>query len=70
MEKIDALVGAWLPGTEGQGITDVIFGDHGLKGLGFRLKRIEQLDQSELLELVQSDPLFPLGWLWKQGQFT
>jgi beta-glucosidase len=24
----DALVAAWLPGTEGQGVADVLFGDH------------------------------------------
>jgi beta-glucosidase len=24
----DALIAAWLPGTEGQGVTDVLFGDH------------------------------------------
>ncbi len=28
----DALVAAWLPGTEAQGITDVLFGDHGFTG--------------------------------------
>jgi len=26
--KISALVAAWLPGTEGQGVADVLFGDH------------------------------------------
>jgi beta-glucosidase len=28
LDQADALVAAWLPGTEGQGITDVIFGDY------------------------------------------
>jgi beta-glucosidase len=28
----DALVAAWLPGTEGQGMTDVLFGDHKFTG--------------------------------------
>ncbi len=28
LEQADAFVAAWLPGTEGQGITDVIFGDY------------------------------------------
>ncbi|HTL71814.1 MAG TPA: glycoside hydrolase family 3 N-terminal domain-containing protein [bacterium] len=28
----DALVAAWLPGTEGQGIADVLFGDHKVTG--------------------------------------
>jgi beta-glucosidase len=28
LEKSDALVAAWLPGTEGQGVADVLFGDY------------------------------------------
>ncbi len=28
LDKIDAFIAAWLPGTEGQGVTDVIFGDY------------------------------------------
>lgn len=28
LDKCDALVAAWLPGTEGQGIADVLFGDY------------------------------------------
>ncbi|XP_054799740.1 uncharacterized protein LOC129304119 isoform X3 [Prosopis cineraria] len=48
LEKIDALVAAWLPGTEAQGIIDVIFGDVDFKGqlpvTWFR--RVEDLDQS------------------------
>jgi beta-glucosidase len=27
LEKADAVVAAWLPGTEGEGIADVLFGD-------------------------------------------
>ena len=30
--QIDALVAAWLPGTEGQGVADVLFGDYGFTG--------------------------------------
>ncbi|PRQ32710.1 putative glucan 1,3-beta-glucosidase [Rosa chinensis] len=36
---MDALVAAWLPGTEGQGVTDVLFGDYlpaSFLGLGSR----------------------------------
>ncbi|KVI09462.1 Glycoside hydrolase family 3 [Cynara cardunculus var. scolymus] len=29
---MDALVAAWLPGTEGEGVTDVLFGDAGFTG--------------------------------------
>ncbi|PNX77947.1 lysosomal beta glucosidase-like protein, partial [Trifolium pratense] len=29
---IDALVAAWLPGTEGQGVADVLYDDFGFTG--------------------------------------
>ncbi|PVH62286.1 hypothetical protein PAHAL_3G257700 [Panicum hallii] len=32
LEKIEALVAAWLPGSEGMGITDCLFGDHDFVG--------------------------------------
>ncbi|KAI3878498.1 hypothetical protein MKW92_042538 [Papaver armeniacum] len=32
LAKIEALVAAWFPGTEGQGIADVLFGDYGFTG--------------------------------------
>ncbi|ESQ45874.1 hypothetical protein EUTSA_v10010536mg [Eutrema salsugineum] len=32
LEKTEALVAAWLPGTEGHGISDVIFGDFDFQG--------------------------------------
>jgi beta-glucosidase len=32
LEASDAFVAAWLPGTEGRGLTDVLFGDYGPKG--------------------------------------
>ncbi|KAI4305206.1 hypothetical protein L6164_028588 [Bauhinia variegata] len=62
LEKIDALVAAWLPGSEGQGITDVIFGDHDFKG---RLpvswfKSVEHLPISNRVN--SHDPMFPLGF--------
>jgi beta-glucosidase len=28
LDQADAIVAAWLPGTEGEGITDVLFGDY------------------------------------------
>ncbi|XP_054792276.1 uncharacterized protein LOC129297943 isoform X2 [Prosopis cineraria] len=63
LEKIDALVAAWLPGTEAQGITDVIFGHVDFKGqlpmTWFR--RVEDLDQLNY-GVKMHDPLFPLGF--------
>jgi hypothetical protein len=32
MGAVDALVAAWLPGTEGQGVSDMLFGDYGFTG--------------------------------------
>jgi beta-glucosidase len=32
LDKSDAFVAAWLPGTEGQGVADVLFGDFNFKG--------------------------------------
>ena len=32
IDGMDALVAAWLPGTEGQGVSDVLFGDYGFTG--------------------------------------
>ena len=32
IDQMDALIAAWLPGTEGQGIADVIFGDYAPTG--------------------------------------
>jgi hypothetical protein len=37
----DALVAAWLPGTEGQGIADVLFGDAPLFPCGYGLSASE-----------------------------
>jgi beta-glucosidase len=59
--SIDALVAAWLPGTEGQGITDALFGDHGFSGklpvTWFR--NTEQLPMS--YGDTHYDPLFAYG---------
>jgi beta-glucosidase len=28
MDQADAILAAWLPGTEGEGVTDILFGDY------------------------------------------
>lgn len=62
LEKIDALVAAWLPGTEGDGIADVIFGDHDFEGQlpVTWFKRVEQLPVNAGDNSY--DPLYPLGF--------
>lgn len=62
LEKMDALIAAWLPGSEGGGITDVVFGDYDFEG---RLpvtwfKSVEQLPMHP--EDNSYDPLFPFGF--------
>ncbi|XP_020268446.1 uncharacterized protein LOC109843897 [Asparagus officinalis] len=59
MNSIDALVAAWLPGSEGQGVTDVIFGDYGFSGKLSRtwFRRADQLPMN--VGDGHYDPLFP-----------
>ena len=62
LSSINALVAAWLPGTEGQGVTDVLFGDYGFSG---KLPRTWFRTADQLPMNVGDshyDPLFPLGF--------
>jgi beta-glucosidase len=60
LSKADAFVAAWLPGTEGQGITDVLF------GAGFTGKLPVSWPNAVTDEPINSGdgktPLFPLGY--------
>ncbi|KAH0996613.1 hypothetical protein GBA52_020477 [Prunus armeniaca] len=62
LSSIDALVAAWLPGTEGQGISDVLFGDYGFSGKLPRtwFKTADQLPMN--VGDRHYDPLFPFGF--------
>ncbi|CAI0433091.1 unnamed protein product [Linum tenue] len=62
MDSMDALIAAWLPGSEGQGVTDVLFGDYGFTGKLPRtwFKRVDQLPMNVGDE--NYDPLFPFGF--------
>jgi beta-glucosidase len=62
LSEIDGLVASWLPGTEGEGVADSLFGDVAFTG---------QLPQSWPRSLGQEpinvgdsryNPLFPFGW--------
>jgi len=59
---VDAFVAAWLPGSEGQGVTDVIFGDYGFQGKLSRtwFKSVDQLPMN--VGDKHYDPLFPFGF--------
>lgn len=62
LSSIDALVAAWLPGSEGQGIADVLFGDYEFTGkLPWTwFKTVDQLPMN--VGDQNNDPLFPLGY--------
>ncbi|KAL9341855.1 hypothetical protein Peur_065180 [Populus x canadensis] len=59
---MDALVAAWLPGTEGQGVADVLFGDYGFTGKLPRtwFKTVDQLPMN--VGDRHYDALFPFGY--------
>jgi beta-glucosidase len=63
LDEWDALVVAWLPGTEGQGVADVLFDDEPFVGkLPYTWPR--SMDQVPLSRLKESgeEPLFPYGF--------
>nr|XP_043632279.1 beta-glucosidase BoGH3B-like [Erigeron canadensis] len=62
VSTIDALVAAWLPGTEGQGITDALFGDYAFTGKLARtwFKSVDQLPMN--VGDAHYDPLYPFGF--------
>ncbi|KAL2229223.1 UNVERIFIED_CONTAM: Beta-glucosidase BoGH3B [Sesamum indicum] len=62
LKQIDALVAAWLPGTEGQGVADVLYGDYGFTGKLSRtwFKNVDQLPMN--VGDRHYDPLFPFGY--------
>lgn len=63
LESSRALIAAWLPGTEGQGVTDVLFGDSRPTG---RLPHTwpRSMDQvpANAAETDRGRPLFPFGF--------
>jgi len=62
VDKMDALVAAWLPGSEGQGVADLLFGDYGFTGKLARtwFKNFDQLPMN--VGDPHYDPLFPFGF--------
>lgn len=59
----DAWVAAWLPGTEGQGIADVLFGDYPFTGkLAFSWPRSMEQVPLSALQASAEGALFPFGF--------
>ena len=62
LDQADALVAAWLPGSEGQGLADVLFGDAKPTGkLSFSWPRAVSQIPSHPGD-AGYDPLFPFGF--------
>jgi len=60
LEQSDAFVAAWLPGTEGLGLTDVLFGENAPSG---KLPRLWPANNEQLsVDHVTGQPLFPAGY--------
>lgn len=59
---MDAFVAAWLPGSEGLGVADVLYGDYGFTGKLSRtwFKSVDQLPMN--VGDAHYDPLFPFGF--------
>ena len=62
LDDCDAIIAAWLPGTEGKGITDVLFGDFSPTGK-LSLSWPRNMNQIPInWGDAQYDPLFPYGF--------
>jgi beta-glucosidase len=60
--KCDAFIAAWLPGTEGQGVADVLFGDYRPTG---KLSHSWPRSLSQIpinVGDIRCDPLFKYGF--------
>lgn len=74
LPQADAVIAAWLPGTEGAGVADVLFGDYEFSGkLAYTWPRsMDQLpfDFANLPASGCSAPLFPFGYGLKTTDAT
>jgi beta-glucosidase len=62
LDQMDALVASWLPGSEGAGVADVLFGQQAYTGrLSVTWPRSEAQVPINVGDAVY-DPLFPYGW--------
>ena len=62
LSEIDALVASWLPGSEGAGVADVLFGRRGFRGkLSVTWPRSLAQEPINIGDR-HYDPLYPYGW--------
>tara|TARA_R110001583_G_scaffold19817_1_gene76988 strand:+ start:8462 stop:10282 length:1821 start_codon:yes stop_codon:yes gene_type:complete len=59
LEKSTAFIAAWLPGSEGQGVSDMLFGDFNFQGkLSFSWPKMPSSEKNK----NATKPLFPFGF--------
>ncbi len=61
----DALVAAWLPGSQGEGVADVLFGDFDFRGK-LPITWMKSVDQ--LPDMHRQQPLYPYGFGLNYGR--
>jgi beta-glucosidase len=67
LPQIDALVASWLPGSEGEGVADVLFGDADFTGkLPVTWPRSVAQEPINVGD-ASYDPLYPYGWGLRTG---
>jgi beta-glucosidase len=67
LSHIDALVASWLPGSEGEGVADVLFGKQPFTGkLPVTWPRTVAQEPINVGD-ASYDPLFPFGWGLQTG---
>jgi beta-glucosidase len=63
VDLCDAIIAAWLPGTEGAGLTDVVFGDYPFTGkLPYTWPRSMAQIPLQALKKDSEPPLYPFGF--------
>ena len=60
LDNSDAFIAAWLPGTEGQGVADVLFGDY--KPTGKLPREWPRSGDQAAANDMTGEPLFPFGF--------
>ncbi|HVS37336.1 MAG TPA: glycoside hydrolase family 3 N-terminal domain-containing protein [Gemmataceae bacterium] len=70
LDQADALIAAWLPGSEGQGVADVLFGDSKPTGKLSRTwpRSMAQVPLTINGDPAKYDPLFKYGFGLKYGE--
>jgi beta-glucosidase len=67
LTQIDSLVASWLPGSQGEGVADVLFGKAGFTGR-LPVSWPRSVDQEPInVGDANYDPLYPYGWGLRTG---